>query len=127
MPSASSQQQTTRHRHFQDKKQGLGHSLHHHNIIIRQHVVTSSYRKLNSNHYTMKFSPSILAAVSAVALCATVATAFTVGPRNNGALSSLQQRQQSIFHSNRTGSTSLRMDTDAFMESEISGNGVSCL
>mmetsp|Transcript_9346 Transcript_9346/g.16299 ORF Transcript_9346/g.16299 Transcript_9346/m.16299 type:complete len:155 (-) Transcript_9346:245-709(-) len=68
----------------------------------------------------MKLSATIVATVSAVALCATVCSAFTVGPQR-GALS--QQRSTSS-PSNRMGATSLRMDPDEFVKSEIDSNDV---
>jgi glutaredoxin 3 len=79
-----------------------------------------NYEKITK---TMKFSPSILAAV---ALCATVTTAFTVGPQYR-ALSAQKTQQQSVVSrqsNDKMGSTLLKMDTNAFAESEIANNDV---
>jgi hypothetical protein len=74
----------------------------------------------------MKFSATALAIAGSVAMCATAATAFTVGPQGNGLISAQQQQQQSALkNNNRLGATFLRMDTDEFAKSEVASNDVS--
>jgi hypothetical protein len=76
----------------------------------------------------MKFSATVLAIAGSVAMCATAATAFTVGPQGNGLISAQQQQQSVLKNNNRLGATFLRMDTDEFAKSEVASNDVSgCL
>lgn len=65
--------------------------------------------------------PSSLFTISAVALCVTVAAAFTVGPKGNGLIfaTPIKRSQQQFVV------TSLRMSSEDFAKSEIDSNDVS--